>query len=90
MPLPSLIVPLSVKKISNKLVPNFSNNIPRNPPFCSFALFLIVLLTLYINKPDSSSDLTIDMMSFISSVKTINVVIRETKSEGQTDPSIFL
>ena len=37
--------------------------------------FLIVLLTPFINKPDSSSDLTIFMLSFIYSFETINVVL---------------
>ena len=35
-----------------RIVTKVPNNIPRNPPFCSFASFLIVLLTPFINKPD--------------------------------------
>ena len=30
---------------SNKHAPKVPNNIPKNPPFCSFVLFLIVLVT---------------------------------------------
>ena len=47
------------------------DNIPRNRPFCYFASFLIVSLTPFINKPDSSSDLTISIISFISLFKII-------------------
>ena len=50
------------------------NNNLRNPPFCSSASFLIVLLTSFINQPDSSRDLTTFIMSLISSFKIINVV----------------
>ena len=35
-----------------------SNNFPRNTHFCSFASFLIILLTPFINNPDSSRDTT--------------------------------
>ena len=59
VPLPALIVPLPVNKFPNKPALKVPNNIPRNPPFRSFASFLIVSLTSFINKPDSSSDLTI-------------------------------
>ena len=48
------------------------NNIPINPSFCSFASFLIVSLTPFINKPVYSSDLAIFIISFISSFEIIN------------------
>ena len=51
-----------------------SNNILRNPPFCYFVLFLVISLTPFINKSDSSSDLTIFMISLISSFEIISVV----------------
>ena len=35
------------------------------------------------NKQDSLTDLTIFMISYISSLKIIDVVVSETKSEGQ-------
>ena len=38
---------------------NLPNNVGRSQCFCYFALFLIVSLTSFINKPDSSRDLTI-------------------------------
>ena len=44
-----------------------------------FASFLIVLITPFIDKPDSSKDLTILMISFIFSFEIINVVIPEPK-----------
>ena len=89
MPSPALIVPssalivhLPANRFPNKLAPNVTNNILRNPLFCSFASFSIVSLTSFINKPDYSSDLTIIVTSFISSFGIINVVI--------PDPNIFL
>ena len=58
------------------------NNILKNLPFCSFASFLIVLITPSINNPDSSSELTTFMISFISLFESTNVVM--------ADPNIFL
>ena len=86
---PALIVPSSapialllVNRFSNKLTPYVLNNILRNPPFCTYSSFIIVSLTPFINKPDSSNDWTIFIMSFVSSFKIISVVI--------PDPIIFL
>ena len=56
VPLPVLVLPLSVKRFANKLVPKVPKNIPRNPHFCSFGSFLIVSLTLFLKNPDSSRD----------------------------------
>ena len=52
-----------------------SNNIPRNHPFCSFASFLIVWLTPFINKPEARNNLTTFIISFIFSFRIINVVV---------------
>ena len=49
----------------------------RNPLFCSFDSLLIVSLTPFINNLDFSRDLTIFMISLISSLEIINVVIPE-------------
>ena len=76
-----LLTPLPVNRFSNKVAPNVPNNILRNRPVYSFALFLIVLLMPFITKPDSSRDLTIFMI-LISSLETITVVV--------PDPNIFL
>ena len=57
VPSPDLIVPLPVKRFPNKIAPRGPNNIPRKPPFLSFASFLIVSLTPVINNPDSLRDL---------------------------------
>ena len=75
-------MPLPVDWLLNKLAPKVSNNIPRHPPICSFASFLIVSLTLFIRKKDYSKDLIIFLISFISSLEVIKVV-----SPG---PNIFL
>ena len=56
------------------------NNISRNPAFCSFASFLIVLLTPFISKPDYSRDLIIFMISFISSFEIINIAVPYPKT----------
>ena len=82
VPSPAIIVSLPVNIFTNKLAPNVPNNILRNQHFCSFASYLNVLITPFIDKPDSSRVLTILMISFISSFETINVVV--------PDPNIFL
>ena len=68
------------------------NMILRNPPFCSLASFWTVLLTPFNNKPESSRDFTILIISSISSVDIINVVLCEAEDEGRLwpDPNIFL
>ena len=55
---------LPVNRFTYKLSPKVPHNIPRNPPFCSFASCLI-------NKSDSSSDLIIFLISFISLLEII-------------------
>ena len=87
---PALIALLPVNRFPNKLAPNATNNIMRNPPFSSFASFSIVSLAPYINKLDYSRDLIIFMITFISSFEMFNVVVREAKSEGRPDRNIFL
>ena len=79
MPSPALIAPLPENRFPNKLAPKMPNNIPRSPPFYSFASFLIVSLTPFNNKTDSSSDLTIFIISFISSLEVINIVLPNPK-----------
>ena len=58
----ALIMPLPIYHFPNKLATNLPNNILRNHPFCTFASFLIVSLTTFINTPDSSTDFTIFMV----------------------------
>ena len=55
----------------------------------SFASFLIAFVTPLIYKLDSLRDLTIFMI-FISSFEIISAVVRSAKSEGRTDPNIFI
>ena len=47
----------------------------RNPPSSFFGSFLTVLLTLFINKSDSSRHLTIFIISTIFSIEIINGVV---------------
>ena len=68
--------PLSI--LNSVKVPN---NIPINPPSCSFTLFLMVCLTPFINKPGSSNDSTIFKISFVSLLEINNIVA--------PDPNIF-
>ena len=82
MPSTALIVPLPANRLFNKLAPKVSNKIPRNPSIIFFPSFLIVWLTRFINKPDSSSELTIFINSFISLLEIFNFVT--------PDPKIFL
>ena len=58
-----LVIPLLVNIFPNKLALNVPKNIPRNPPFCSLTSFRIVSQTPFNNKPESSRDLTIFLMS---------------------------
>ena len=51
----------------------------RNPLFCSLASFSIVSPTPFINKPVSSKDLIIFMISFISSFEIVSVVMSGPK-----------
>ena len=63
----------------------FLIKLEKNLPFCSIALFLIVSLISFISNPYSSSDLTIFIISSISSFEIINAVLPEAKSEGRPD-----
>ena len=76
---------MPIKRSPNKPAPNVPNNALRNPPFCSFTSFWTVSVTPFNNKPESSRDFTILMMSLISSFDIINVTWRLLP-----DPSIFL
>ena len=71
----------NVNKFPNKLVRKVANNNPRNLSFCSFASVLTVLIASFVNKPDSSSGLTIFILSLVSSLEIIYVVCF-AKSEG--------
>ena len=65
------------------------NNTPRNPLFYPFASSLIAFLTTLIIKAESLRDLTISIISFISSSKTINFA-HFAKSGRSPDPKVFL
>ena len=66
MPLPALIVPLPVITFPNKVAPNVPNNV--------LNILNVFLLMPFINKLNSSIDLTILILSFISSFEIINGV----------------
>ena len=70
----------------NILSANVPGKIRRNPPFCSFILFLNVLLISFIKIPDYSSDLIIFIIFSVSSFEISNAVSRKGKSKGRTDP----
>ena len=46
-----------------------------NPIFCYFVSFLIVSITPFVNKPDSSRDIPIFMISFKSSFQNTTVAV---------------
>ena len=86
-------MPFPVKIFPSKLAASVPNNILRNPPLCWLASFWIVSQTLSGNKLESLRDLTISIMSFISSFDIISIVILlcEAEDEGRwPDPNIFL
>ena len=68
------MVPLPVNRFPNKLSLKLLESILTNHLFCSLASFLIFSLTPFINNTDSSRDLAIFMISFISSLGIITVV----------------
>ena len=79
----ALITPFPVIAFLNIPAANVSNCIGRNPLFCYFASFLIGSLVPYINNLNSSSDLTIFVISSISSFQIINAAVREAKHQGR-------
>ena len=91
-PSSTLFALLPINKFPNKLAPKVPNNIMRNPPFCSFASFLIVRLTPFVNEPDYSILFFIRffIISLFSSFMIINAVLLEAKSEGRPVPNTFL
>ena len=62
-----------------KLAPNVPNNMLINLLYFPFNSFSIVLLTHFIDKPDSLRDLTVLMISFLSLFDILNVVVPSTK-----------
>ena len=75
----ALITPLPVVRFPYKIAPNVPNNMPRNRLFCSFASLSIVSLTPFIKKATFSRDLTIFMISLVSSFGIISVVTPDPK-----------
>ena len=49
----------------------------------------MVLLLPFVSNPDSLRDLTIFIISSISSFEIINAVVRKAESNERPDPSIF-
>ena len=89
MPSPAVFVPLPFSRFPKKLEHNEPNNMLRNLLFFFF-LFSVVSLAPFINKSNSSRDLTIYMIPLIFSFKIIRFVCF-AKSEGRVhDPYIFL
>ena len=75
IPSPAFIMLLLVDRFADNIAPKKPKNSPRNSRFCSYASFLFVLLTPFINKSHSSGKLLIFMISFISSLEIINFVL---------------
>ena len=63
-PEPALTIPFPTNKFPNKLAPNALINKLKNPPFCSFVSFLVVLVTLFSKILESSRASTICVISF--------------------------
>ena len=83
VPSPALIAfspDFIANRFLNKSAYNAPNNMPRYPTFCYFTSFSIDSLTLFVNKQASSKNLTIFMISFISSFKIISVVIPDQET----------
>ena len=50
-----VVTTIPANTFPNNLALDVLHKMPRNPPFCYFVSFLIVLLKPFINKPDSST-----------------------------------
>ena len=88
IPSPARVTPFPpVNKFPNNEAPKVPNNILRNLPLCSLASCWIVSLTPFNNKPEFSRDLTIFIISFISSFEIIKVVVPAPLVTPE--PSIF-
>ena len=61
----------------NKVASKIPNHIPRNPPFCSFVSFSIVLVIPYNKIIQSSKAWTNFIMSIISSFEIVRVIVPE-------------
>ena len=73
---------LSANRFPKKITPNVPNkNKLGNGSFCSFDSFLNDLIIPFINKPESTRDSSIFMMSHIASFEIINAVVCCAKSE---------
>ena len=73
-----------------KVVPKVPSNVLKNPPFCPFVSFLIVLVTTFNKILESSRAWTIFIMSFISLFEIIKVVACKAKDEGWPEPCIWI
>ena len=73
MTVTSFTIPFPANMFPNK----FASKVPKNPPFCSFTSFLIVFVTPFNKKIESSEAWTIYIMSFNSSFEIIKVVVPE-------------
>ena len=74
IPSPALTIPFPpLNKLPNKLAPNVPSNILKNPPFCYFISFSIVLVTPFNKIPEFSNDSIIFIISFMSSCSIINL-----------------
>ena len=74
IPSPAPIIPFPpVNKLRNKLGPNVSSNIAKNPPLCSLVSFSIVLLISFNKIPEFSNASIIFIISFMSSCSIINL-----------------
>ena len=74
-PEPAVTIPFPAKMFPNRLAPKVHNHLLKNPPFCYFALFLIVFAIPFSKKLECSRAWTIFIISFISSFETIKVVL---------------
>ena len=75
--MPALTIPFSANKCPNKLAPKVPNNILKNPLFCSFVSFLIVLVIPFRKMLESSRAWTIFITSLISLFEIMKLVVPE-------------
>ena len=77
---PAVFIPLPDTIFPNKLALNVPNNVLGNPPFYSLTSFWIASLTPFNNKPEYLRDLSIFIISSISSFDIISAVVPDPKT----------
>ena len=76
-PKPALNTSFPANMLPKKLTPKVPNNILKNPPYCCFVSYLMVLVIPFNKSLESSRDRSIFIISFIFLFEIMKVVVPE-------------